>query len=47
MKKIPVDVILALIWFVFAIAIIAISICITKWIANSDLPFWMKFWLLK
>lgn len=29
------------------IAIIAIGVAIVFWIGNSDLPFWVKFWLLK
>lgn len=29
------------------IAIIVIGIAIVWWIATSDLPFWVKFWLLK
>lgn len=29
------------------IAIIAVVVGVVWWIACSDLPFWVKFWLLK
>lgn len=32
---------------IIAVIGIALSLVLTYWIAESDLPFWLKFWLLK
>ena len=29
------------------IAIFALSIAFAKWIAESDMPLWLKYWLLR
>ena len=36
-----------LIILVSGIAIFALSIAITKWITESDMPLWLKYWLLR
>ena len=36
-----------LIFLVAGIAIFALSIAIVKWIAESDMPLWLKYWLLR
>ena len=35
------------IYVLVAVIIIAISVGIAYWIAVSDMPEWLKFWLLK
>lgn len=47
MKKMSTDTIVFLIVLGFTLVVAAISVSVAKWIANSDLPFWMKYWLLK
>lgn len=44
--KIDTDLIAVLILIVFAAIIIAVSIFFAKWIATSDMPLWLKYWLL-
>lgn len=36
-----------LIILVAGIAIFALSIAVAKWIAESDMPLWLKYWLLR
>ena len=38
---------LFLIILVVGIAIFALSIAFAKWIAESDMPLWLKYWLLR
>lgn len=35
------------IWTLIVIALVVLSMVMTRAIVNSDLPLWMKFWLLK
>ena len=47
MKKLSPDAIAFIILCVVAVLVMAISVSFAKWVANSDMPLWLKYWLLK
>ena len=46
MKKLSKDAIGLIIICVVAVTVMAISVAFAKWVANSDMPLWLKYWLL-
>lgn len=46
-KDFKVEIIAFVIFVSIAIGILALSFFTAKWIAESDMPAWLKFWLLQ
>lgn len=47
MKKLSPEAIGFIIICVVAALVTAISVAFAKWVAYSDMPLWLKYWLLK